>query len=147
MPPVRALFPLRSSRVRLVRPPSSVGIEPVSELLLRKSVVRLDRSPSSAGIEPVSELTSSRSSVRLDSSPSFAGIEPARLLETRFSEATRLLARVTPFQLAIAVPVSQLSAVPAPTSVASAASSASQSSTKPPLVTDEPPTATEPAQP
>ena len=45
------------------------------------------------------------------------------------------------------MPVSQLSALPVPTSVASDASSASQSSTSPPLVTDEPPTAVEPAQP
>ena len=50
-----------------------------------------------------------------------------------------------PRQSRIAVPVSQLSAGPAPTSVASDASSASQSSTSPPLVA--PPTAVDPEQP
>ena len=79
--------------------------------------------------------------------PSSFGMAPVSDLLKRLRWLTRLFVTVTPVQLAIAVPVSQLSAVPVPTSVASEASSASQSSTRPPLVTAEPPTAVEPAHP
>ena len=137
----------------LERSPSSAGIEPVSELLDRSSEMRLERSPSSAGIEPVSELLWSTSEMMLERSPSSAGIEPASEVPARSTASTRRPIKLsapnpntsTPIQESILVPVSQLSAVPVPTSVASDASSTSQSSTSPPLVS--PLTAVDPAQP
>ena len=148
-------LPLRSRNVRLESFPSSGGIEPVSALELRSRRVRLDSFPNSAGIGPVnvsprvSSVGPSWSQLRLDRSASSAGIGPAPYT---INSPTRPSATVTPtpHQRAIGVSVSQLMGarpkVPE-LSAGSNASSTSQSSTSPPLVTDEPPTAAEPEHP
>ena len=130
---------------------SSGGIEPLSPFLLRSRRSAWWRFPSSGGIEPDRSWSVMRSRVRLVSSPSSGGIEPRSVpipgpSPDNSSRVTRPPATVTPSHRDIGVPVSQLSASPAPTSVASDASRTSQSCTDPPLVTAEPPTAAEPAQ-